>query len=48
MFRITRDPLYCFGLNLILKQNPNLSNYNKCAVLTPTTSLSTNTIEPLL
>ena len=38
----------CFGLNLILNQTPNLSNYSKYAAITPTTSMSTDTIEPLL
>jgi len=38
----------CFGLNLILNQTPNLSNYTKYAAITPTTSMSTDTIEPLL
>ena len=38
----------CFGLNLILKQTPNLFNYSKYAAITPTTSISTDTIEPLL
>ena len=38
----------CFGLNLILNQFPNLSNYSKYAAITPTTSMPTGTTEPLL
>jgi hypothetical protein len=38
----------CFGIDLILNQTPNLSNYSKYAAITPTTSISTDTIEPLL
>ena len=37
-----------FGINLILNQAPNLSNYSKYALIIPTTSMSTDTIEPLL
>ena len=36
-----------FGI-LILNQTPNLTNYSKYAAITPTTSISTDTIEPLL
>jgi len=38
----------CFGINLILNQTPNLSNYSKYAAITQTTSISTDKIEPLL
>jgi len=38
----------CFGLNLILNQTPNLSNYSKYAAVTLTMSMSTDMIEPLL
>ena len=34
----------CFGYNLILNQTPNLSNYSKYAAITPTTSMSTDTV----
>jgi len=33
---------------LILKQTYNLSNYSKYAAIIPATSMSTDTIEPLL
>ena len=52
MFRITRDLssgnfIQCLAIiNLILKPDPNLSNYSKYAAITPTTSMSTDTIEP--
>ena len=38
----------CFGIILILNQTTNLSNYSKHAAITPTTSISTDKIEPLL
>jgi len=54
MFRITRDPssgsfIQCLAkINVILNQAPNLSNYSKYATITPTTSISTDVIEPFL
>jgi len=54
MFRITKDPSsgsfkQCLTkINVILNQTPNLSNYSKYAAITPTTSISTDVIEPLL
>ena len=38
----------CFGINMILNQTPNLSNYSKYAAITLTTSMPTDTVEPLL
>jgi len=34
----------CFGLNLILNQTPNLSNYSKYAAITLTASDRTNNV----
>jgi len=43
-----KDQWSFFGLNLILNQTPNLSNYSKYAAITLTMSMPTDTIEPLL
>ena len=53
MFRITRVPssgrfIQCLAKIKILNQTPNLSNYSKYPAITHTTSMPTDTIEPLL